>query len=350
MKPTLNSLLVLVALAIGGVLGASALSALAQSGSSWAPPTLPPPDGNVAAPINTGDSDQRKLGSLMVGLDSAGSVIDGLATGNAAIFGNFTFNPGGTITAGQVLTAINEFGDVQWRDAGAGSASEPFAFTNDMFAFKRGASANGDKILWCPNSHRYLVSCSVVDDQAPAATSLSDLPDACSSDGLCDRSSDRTTLGGDYIYLETVRRASYPNAMGCISYDRNHSHTSYKLEIMCMGTPPPVYPSLSASAMSCTYSRASSGSDDYTFNVRGSATGGDGQYGYFINYRQRGGGSGFGSCTSSSRSVTPGQTISITTGCSQDPEYYGTFLIRSGPTYRVTSGDSQTRSVDCFLQ
>ncbi|MEI6396758.1 MAG: hypothetical protein WCO48_01655 [Candidatus Taylorbacteria bacterium] len=60
--------LTFTAVVIGALLGASALSVLAQS-SSWIAPTATPPSNNVAAPINVGSSPQWKMGSLGIGIN-----------------------------------------------------------------------------------------------------------------------------------------------------------------------------------------------------------------------------------------------------------------------------------------
>lgn len=52
----------LTVLVLGFLLGASALSVLAQ----WSAPTQTPPAGNVPAPVNVGSSAQEKLGALSV--------------------------------------------------------------------------------------------------------------------------------------------------------------------------------------------------------------------------------------------------------------------------------------------
>ena len=54
-------------LAAGFLLGATALSALAQTSGTWTPPTALPPGGNIAAPINVGSSWQSRAGTLGVG-------------------------------------------------------------------------------------------------------------------------------------------------------------------------------------------------------------------------------------------------------------------------------------------
>jgi hypothetical protein len=86
-----------IAITTGLLLGSFALAAMA---GSWSAPGSTPPNGNVDAPINVGSSFQEKLGALMV---------HGLS-----INGGFMFNPGGSISAGQVLTAKDNIGTVGW--------------------------------------------------------------------------------------------------------------------------------------------------------------------------------------------------------------------------------------------
>ncbi len=78
--------------AIGFLIGATALSAMAQT---WSGPTQAPPNGNIAAPINVGINPQAKTGLL------------GLSA--------LQFNPGGNgTTKGYVLEATDALGDAGW--------------------------------------------------------------------------------------------------------------------------------------------------------------------------------------------------------------------------------------------
>jgi hypothetical protein len=83
-----------IASVTGLLLGAFVLSAAAAG--VWTPPTNTPPNGNVDAPVNVGDTGQAKTGLL--GLKS------------------FLFNPTGVanIPVGSVLTATNADGTVGW--------------------------------------------------------------------------------------------------------------------------------------------------------------------------------------------------------------------------------------------
>lgn len=67
---------------IGLSLGAFALSALA---GTWTAPTLPPPNGNVDAPVNVGSSAQAKDGAL--GLGKSLPIISGLKLDVSGVIG-----------------------------------------------------------------------------------------------------------------------------------------------------------------------------------------------------------------------------------------------------------------------
>ncbi|MEK7646075.1 MAG: hypothetical protein AAB381_00045 [Patescibacteria group bacterium] len=98
MKKHLTSLSVLV---LGFVIGASALTAIAQVVPGWNPaPTTGAPNDNVSAPINTGATPQVKTGLLTLA--------------------NFTFNSTGVanIVPGNVLTARDTSGTVEWKKQG----------------------------------------------------------------------------------------------------------------------------------------------------------------------------------------------------------------------------------------
>ncbi len=96
-KQTLSVALVIV----GFLLGATALSALAQT---FTAPQSAPPNGNVAAPINVGPNASTQV-------KSDAFVIQGLLG-----LSSLQFNPGGTsnVTPGKVLMAIDNLGDVAW--------------------------------------------------------------------------------------------------------------------------------------------------------------------------------------------------------------------------------------------
>jgi hypothetical protein len=97
--------LILATLAIGVIIGASALSVLA---ANWTAPTATPPHENVAAPINVGDLLQEKLGSLIVkGLNVKGNMVISTTTGSG--------------TTGKVLTAADDLGTVKWATLSGGS-------------------------------------------------------------------------------------------------------------------------------------------------------------------------------------------------------------------------------------
>lgn len=90
--------LILASLAVGFLIGASALSALATG--TWSPAPSNPPSNNVDAPINVGSALQEKLGSLLI-------------DNNVGIIGNLIIATG-TPSAGKVLTAVDGTGTVVW--------------------------------------------------------------------------------------------------------------------------------------------------------------------------------------------------------------------------------------------
>lgn len=84
---------IIVTLAL--VLGAGAIQA------AWTPPTLPPPDGNVDAPINVGLNTQSKLGQLLINTSVTNPYAVGMVVFGNAIFGTNTASPG------QVANPVN---------------------------------------------------------------------------------------------------------------------------------------------------------------------------------------------------------------------------------------------------
>jgi hypothetical protein len=93
---------------------------------------------------------------------------------------------------------------------------------------KRGAAFSNDQVIWCDSTYPNMYSCATLDDQAPSSPESS----SCTSDGSCTAyTSSRTGLGADHIYLEKVIKSG--NIYGCLAYDPDHSHTAYKLDIMC---------------------------------------------------------------------------------------------------------------------
>jgi hypothetical protein len=126
--------LILGTLAVGIVIGASALSALAQSG--WQPPQLPPPNGNVPGPINSGSLWQFRLGNLTIGTTTMitpntpgldvrnGALIDNLGVWNSFILSpNSSNNPEGGSTLGKVLTASDANGTMVWKAPASGNTT-----------------------------------------------------------------------------------------------------------------------------------------------------------------------------------------------------------------------------------
>jgi hypothetical protein len=130
--------LILGTLAVGIVIGASALSALAQSG--WQPPQLPPPNGNVPGPINSGSIWQYRLGGISIGTSTqvtpntpALNVAGGILTDNIGIYNALTLWPndwnnyGGGSPQGKVLTALDANGTAIWKAPASASGFGAFA-------------------------------------------------------------------------------------------------------------------------------------------------------------------------------------------------------------------------------
>jgi hypothetical protein len=192
---------------------------------AWSGPQLPPPDGNVSAPINAGSAAQSKSGMLAIGKTTAPTAgyaldVNGVIFGNAGVFAGLTL-ANGTQGDGKVLSS-NASGNATWSSV-----------TTNSFAFKRSAIHEKDSVVWCPSTHPYVISCSVTDDQAPSAGTLNDLGNAgCStSDGLCNQTNVRGSLGQNDMYLETVKKDG--PVWGCLAYDSGHTHQPYRLDLMC---------------------------------------------------------------------------------------------------------------------
>lgn len=95
---------------------------------AWTAPTANPPAGNVSAPINTSATAQTKAGALTVGsLDAGSGNINtiGTITGLTLIANSVTTNilkiPGAVV--GQVLTAVDANGTVEWKSPAAIAAA-----------------------------------------------------------------------------------------------------------------------------------------------------------------------------------------------------------------------------------
>ena len=99
--------LIIATLAIGVIIGASALSAFATG--TWTAPTATPPGGNVAAPINVGNFTQEKAAGLWL-------------HGGLAVDGNLIVATG-TPVAGKVLTAVDGTGLATWGTGSGGSSA-----------------------------------------------------------------------------------------------------------------------------------------------------------------------------------------------------------------------------------
>ncbi len=104
--------LTFTAVVIGALLGASALSVLAQTSGTWTAAPSNPPSNNVPAPLNIGDIKQAKTGILALS--------------------NFLFNNtgvSGSVATGSVLTALDADGTVGWGAGGGGSTSNAYSTT-----------------------------------------------------------------------------------------------------------------------------------------------------------------------------------------------------------------------------
>ena len=140
MKINLKTVAASSLLAVGAMLGASALSAYAQSsGQGWTGPTDTPPDGNVATPINVSSTTQIKLGNL---------VINGLSVNAATILNGIVQIPSGNPVTGDVLVAQDTSGTVGWGTASAGSAKVVYKFTTKYSSLM----GNADFYAWVGNT------------------------------------------------------------------------------------------------------------------------------------------------------------------------------------------------------
>jgi len=213
---------------LGVIIIGLAVGLAVQFVRAWTEPTKAPPGGNVGAPINTSGIQQGKAGSLVlntnqnaVGLTVQGSVGIGTITPNTAA--------PNAVTTGNVDT-----NDVYLRSIGlwASDVQKKLRCTR-----KRSGILHKDAVTYCPAAYPKLFSCSTVDDAAPS-TSPTDLSSYCNSDSptcLANNSAplnfQRTGLGGDHIYLETVINSAKQE--GCWGYDSGHSHADYRMDIMC---------------------------------------------------------------------------------------------------------------------
>lgn len=115
-----------------------------------------------------------------------------------------------------------------------GTTWKAISLSGQLCARGRSDVRVGDAIQYCPSNYPRLMSCSIVDDQAPQQD-----PTAapCATSGSCDASStaspstrQRTDLGSELMYLETV---GYNNIHGCWAYDKAHAHAAYRIEFVC---------------------------------------------------------------------------------------------------------------------
>lgn len=107
-----KNIISLTALAGGFILGASALVAVAQTGT-WVSPTGAPPTNNTPAPINVGLNSQSKLGQLFVNTDITNPYTVGLSVFGQAIFNNTIKIPTGS-GLHKVLWDADGSGTAQW--------------------------------------------------------------------------------------------------------------------------------------------------------------------------------------------------------------------------------------------
>ena len=137
-------------LAVGVILGASALSAMART---WTAPSALPPNGNVDAPINAGVAWQGKAGYLSVGTTSQISGQPSFYVNGVGLFdslgvvGNFVIATG-TPGTGKVLTSLNTGGLVTWTatsslgiTGGASGVSQIIAGSNVSISPSSGTGA-----------------------------------------------------------------------------------------------------------------------------------------------------------------------------------------------------------------
>lgn len=125
MKKPSNTL-IRIAIVVVLAAGAIGLASWSEAAGTWTPAPPSPPANNVDAPINVGTSDQIKLGSLNIGINSSNvaDLTKSLATaGLKVLTDNFYYYPGTSVTPGHVLTALDENGRVGWQEAPAGSGS-----------------------------------------------------------------------------------------------------------------------------------------------------------------------------------------------------------------------------------
>ena len=100
---------------------------------AWTEPTLPPPQGNVGAPINTGGQYQYKTGIL--------GLIGGLITTRIN-------TPTDTPAAGEVLTSLDNTGRIAWAQSAGGSCYVSYTNANGT-----NNCASGFKIMGAAIDH-----------------------------------------------------------------------------------------------------------------------------------------------------------------------------------------------------
>ena len=88
---------------------------------AWTGPTLSPPNGNVPAPINVGNSIQTKLGSLVLNAATPIQNAVGLTVSGTSIFNGSLQIMDGTQGDGKVLTS-DASGNASWATGGGSSS------------------------------------------------------------------------------------------------------------------------------------------------------------------------------------------------------------------------------------
>ncbi len=184
---------------VGFLLGATALSALAQT---WSPPgtgyptgtNCTPPNCNTPAPINVGSSWQYKMGPVSFGTNTelttsipALDVIGGALFDNLGITGNLIV-ASGSPQVGAVLTAQDTNGTAGWQMPGSQTPTEcqgsglVWVIPNSQMNDNGSSAANDSMEIYCRNGvARWCLS----GEQCPWRSNIaSDDSQVCSPSGL----------------------------------------------------------------------------------------------------------------------------------------------------------------------
>lgn len=353
----------LTLVAAGFLLGATALSALAQT-PPWNPPTQLPPNGNVAAPINVGSAWQSRVGALGIGASNA-TCLDKDASGNcitldvtgsglfstlAVIGGSFGYNPTGvvgSVPAGQVLTSSGTNGAAVWATSGSSGGSNIVSTASDLLIAtpfynttwtkaNLGPSglgfvpSNATAVILegsltikgtcggCGPSYSGSIQVAADNNGSPVGTghvlaTVQGTADFAGTGGNIIEGSDSNTM---IISLNSSLSIDYQLT--------NISGTVVDDGLYVVGYIGPAPSALSVSGMSCTYTEALI-THNYTFTFSGAASGGVTPYAYTVT-------DGLGD----SKSVT-GSGIFISPWSS----------VQSGSNLTVISNDGQTAAVPC---